>query len=274
MGREVRNHDKFSKTISDIKLDEIWMDAQKFKIKQKQNEWFTFLNEICKLGDPVDIIIEIGSYDGGSTVSLSHITKELITIDMAVTPRFDEFGYPEGSQVKGSAYIRQKCKFLMTQPNSHNVTTLEEVKQILNGRKVDVLFIDGDNTQQGVKQDFNLYSEFVKEGGLIGVHNILKSEFHTQHGCFIHDFWDEIKSKFDGVEIIDDFAIEKTNDEWGGIGIIKVTKELLETVEASNNQPTIDNNSFIQPGANTNTVVQSNGGSMLDNASYMGGINY
>ena len=257
MGREVKNYENFSKTIPQVKLDEIWSDAQKFKIQQKQNEWFTFLNEICKLGDPVDIIIEIGSYDGGSTVSLSHVTKELITIDMVVTPRFDEFGYPEDSQVKGSAYIRQKCKFLMTQPNSHNVTTLEEVKQILNGRKADVLFIDGDNTYNGVKQDFNLYSGLVKEGGLIGIHNVLKSDFHTQHSCFIHDFWDEVKVKWNGVEIIDGFPIEKTDSEWGGIGLITVTKELVETLETIQNEPTIDSV-----------------GSMLDNSSYLGGINY
>ena len=59
------------------------------------------------------------------------------------------------------------------------------------------------------------------------------------------------------MEIIDDFAIEKTDDEWGGIGLIKVTNELLETLETTKNQPTIDSGSPI-----------------LDNSSYMGGINY
>ena len=268
IGRKVRNHDSFNKIIPQIKLNEIWVDAQKFKIQQKQNEWFTFLDEICKLSDPewifepVDIIIEIGSYDGGSTVALSHVTKELITIDLETTPRFDTFGYPEDSEIKGSAYIRQKCKFLMTQPNSHNVTTFEEVKQILNGRKVDVLFINGDNSYEGVKQDFNLYAELVKEGGLIGVHSIIRSNFHEQHNCFVHDFWDEIKVKYDGVEIVDDFPLENTNAEWGGIGLVKITNELLKTIETDKNQPTIDKGSSIL------------GSSILDNSSYRGGINY
>ena len=263
IGRKVRNYENFNKIIPEIKLNEIWSDAQKFKIQQKQNEWFTFLDEICKLSDPewifepVDIIIEIGSYDGGSTVALSHVTKELITIDLETTPRFDTFGYPEDSEIKGSAYIRQKCKFLMTQPNSHNVTTFEEVKQILNGRKVDVLFINGDNSYEGVKQDFNLYSELVKEGGLIGVHSIIRSNFHEQYNCFVHDFWDEIKVKYNGVEIVDDFPIENTDKEWGGIGIVKVTDEFIESIEIDRNQPTIDSGSPI-----------------LDNSSYMGGINY
>ena len=258
MGREVRNYEQFNNIIPDTDLlDVIWEDAEKFKIQQKQNEWFTFLNQIMNLDKPVKLILEIGCYDGGGTVSFSHLTEELITIDQEVVTRFDTYGYPEDSTIKGSEYIRQNCKFTYVSPDNHSIEVFNRVKQILNGRQLDVLFIDGDHSYQGVKQDFILYSELVRKGGIIGMHDILRSAVHEQAGCFVHDFWDEAKVKWAGVEIIDNFPIENTDKEWGGIGIVKVTDEFIESIETDRNQPTIDSGSPI-----------------LNNSSYMGGINY
>jgi len=257
IGRKVRNEENFGKRVSQVKLDEIWGEAQKFKIQQKQNEWFTFLNEIMKLDEPAKLILEIGCYDGGGTVSFSHLTEELITIDQGEVTRFDTFGYPEDSTIKGSEYIRQNCKFTYVSPDSHSVVAFNKVKEILNGRKLDVLFIDGDHSYTGAKQDFITYSELVREGGLIGMHDILRSSFHEQNSCFVHDFWDEIKLKGECTDIIDDFPIEKTNAEWGGIGLVKVTSGLLETLGINENQPTIES-----------------GGPISDNSSYLGGVNY
>ena len=207
---------------NDSRLDVIWKDADNFKIQQKQNEWFDFLKEIMNLDKPVKLILEIGCYDGGGTVSFSHLTEELISIDQAEVPRFDQFGYPPNSPIKGSDYIKQNCKFNYVSPDSHSLAVFNKVKEILNGRELDVLFIDGDHTYGGAKQDFVLYSDLVRKGGMIALHDVLQSEFHEQHGCFVHEFWDEVKPNYDYVEYIYDYPFGSGEcSEWGGIGIIK-----------------------------------------------------
>jgi predicted O-methyltransferase YrrM len=50
---------------------------------------------------------------------------------------------------------------------------LDVIKNILDDRKVDFLFIDGDHTYEGVTRDFEMYSPLVKRGGIIAIHDIV-----------------------------------------------------------------------------------------------------
>src|SRR5438093_3252112 len=67
-------------------------------------------------------------------------------------------GYP----VKDLACLRsyaqggQSLHFLRS--DSHNKAAREAVTQKLNGRKVDLLFIDRDHRYRGVKKDFTMYA--------------------------------------------------------------------------------------------------------------------
>jgi predicted O-methyltransferase YrrM len=79
---------------------------------------------------------------------------------------------------------------------------LKDVKNILKGKKVDFLFIDGDHTYKGVKRDFEMYSPLVKEGSIIAFHDIAVHPPET--GCEVSKFWNEIKEMYDYVEIIKD----------------------------------------------------------------------
>ena len=49
---------------------------------------------------------------------------------------------------------------------------LRAAAQKLGGAELDFLFIDGDHSYAGVKQDFEKYSGYVKRGGLIAFHDI------------------------------------------------------------------------------------------------------
>ncbi len=53
-------------------------------------------------------------------------------------------------------------------------------------KEIDVLFIDGDHTYEGVKKDFEKFEPFVKEGGLILMHDVT----HRHFG--VRDYWKEI----------------------------------------------------------------------------------
>jgi len=51
---------------------------------------------------------------------------------------------------------------------------------------IDVLFIDGDHSYEGVKTDYEKYEPLVKEGGLILIHDVTHRHFGVK------DFWKEI----------------------------------------------------------------------------------
>lgn len=197
-------------------MENFWEESLNFKIQQKKKEWIDFMSLITKNGK-LKTCLEIGCYDGGTTVFLSNFFERLITIDQPNPARFDEFKYTYNSDLYGTEYLKTKCDFNYVSGSSHELLTLEKVKLILGEEKLDVLFIDGDHSYNGVKLDYEMYSDLVKDGGIISFHDVHRSSFHETHGCFVHDFWDEIK-------------LQKTNNltfydsdlypEWGGIGVI------------------------------------------------------
>ena len=204
-------------------MENYWEESLSFKIQQKKNEWISFIKEISKNGK-LKNCLEIGCYDGCTTVFLSNFFENLITIDQQIQPRFDEFKYTHNnSNLFGSEYIKTKCNFNYISGSSHDKNTYDKVKNTLNGNKLDLLFIDGDHSYNGVKLDFNMYYDFVKDGGIIAFHDIHRSNFHENHGCYVHDFWDELIE--DGKNNIVFFDSD-ASDLWGGIGLIYKTKNI------------------------------------------------
>jgi cephalosporin hydroxylase len=172
------------------------------------------LLKILKKEEP-KFILEIGTAFGGTLFLFTRIASndaQIISIDL-----------PGGNF--GGGYIKTRMKLynefgmnnqkiFLIRKNSHKKETFEEVKEILSDSKLDFLFIDGDHTYEGIKRDFELYSPLVKKGGLIVLHDIVKCEIK---GCDVSIFWDEIKSKYKIIEIIED-----KNQNWAGLGLIKV----------------------------------------------------
>lgn len=89
-----------------------------------------------------------------------------------------------------------------------------KLKNILKGRKIDLLFIDGDHLYGGVKKDFEMYSPLVDNNGIIIFHDILPQKQENQ--CEVERYWNEIKEKHEYKEFIHSY-----NQEWGGIGVIR-----------------------------------------------------
>lgn len=96
--------------------------------------------------------------------------------------------------------------------DSHSEAIYQQVKGIIGDDKLDFLFIDGDHSHLGVKLDYHMYKEFVREGGWIGFHDIKSTEMHHEQGCYVDYFWNELTNE----------KIWFTSDsDWGGIGMIK-----------------------------------------------------
>ena len=97
---------------------------------------------------------------------------------------------------------------------SHKNSTLYQVKKLLDGKKLDFLFIDADHSYEGVKKDFEMYSPLVKTGGIIAFHDIVPPSSDITNT--VYKFWKQIKNQFDFEEIIDSI-----NQTAGGIGVLK-----------------------------------------------------
>lgn len=99
--------------------------------------------------------------------------------------------------------------------NSHDPITYSTVKDTLHERTkvhgIDLLFLDGDHSYQGVKQDFDNYRDLMSIGGVIALHDIADTPFMRSTGHGVHTFWKEI----DSPKI--EFCI---NADWGGIGVV------------------------------------------------------
>ena len=64
------------------------------------------------------------------------------------------------------------CEKHMLFADSHEEKTKQNILSLLNGRKIDFLFLDGDHTFDGVKNDYLMYAPLVKKDGIIGFHDI------------------------------------------------------------------------------------------------------
>ena len=101
--------------------------------------------------------------------------------------------------------------------DSHDHKTKLRVKQLLNRKQIDFLFIDGDHRYNGVKKDFEMYHPLVNENGIIAFHDIVIHYQDKTVGVF--KFWNEIKKKYNFEEIVEDW-----NQSECGIGILKKNK--------------------------------------------------
>jgi predicted O-methyltransferase YrrM len=163
-------------------------------------------------------IVEIGTAQGGTLYAWCKIAGSdaaIISIDLPGGPFGG--GYTLNDIKKFRKYKRKNQHIYFLRKDSHKQETKNKLAEILDGRKIDLLFIDGDHRYKGVKKDFQLYSPLVKQIGLIVFHDII---YHPKvPECKVNKFWNEIKRKYKNTAFID-----KQDDrgwgQWGGIGVI------------------------------------------------------
>ena len=154
------------------------------------------------------VMCEIGTFDGGTSLLFSKFLKTLdllLCIDLYVKNK---------QMLRLLAPAGQKLCFI--EMSSHSTSTVDAVTQLLNGRKIDALFIDGDHRYEGIKQDFECYRKFVRNGGLILLHDIVEDNGRGRAWAGgVPKLWQEVRSKFPHQEFICE------HDQSGfGIGVL------------------------------------------------------
>jgi cephalosporin hydroxylase len=162
------------------------------------------------------VTLEIGTANGGTLFLLCQVSQPEALI-LSVDLPYGKFG-GGGARARIpllKAFAKNKQDVHLIKANSHDFGTLRLVKKILGPRMVDLLFIDGDHTYDGVRQDYEMYAPLVRKGGMVAFHDIVE---HTQDmEVKVNKFWNEIKSSGEHVEIVNEWS-----QKWGGIGILYI----------------------------------------------------
>jgi hypothetical protein len=160
-------------------------------------------------------VLEIGTANGGTLFPFCRLATRdalLISVDLpggGFGPGYSAWRVPLYKS------FASPCQTLhLVRGDSHSDATFQTVTSLLNGRRVDLLFIDGDHTYEGVKCDFERYAPLVPAGGLIAFHDI--SAHPASTGCEVSRLWRELKVKYEYEEFIED-----PNQGWAGIGVIR-----------------------------------------------------
>jgi cephalosporin hydroxylase len=123
-------------------------------------------------------------------------------------------GYPEWKTKLYRSFCLPQQTMHLLRADSRAICTVEKVRSILGTTPVDFLFIDGNHTYEGVKRDFELYSPFVRRGGVIAFHDI--AVHPPEAHCEVHKFWNEARNQHSKE------FIENREQRWAGIGVYPV----------------------------------------------------
>ena len=156
-------------------------------------------------------VLEIGTLKGGTLYLWTKAASPNATIISIDLPG----SYPKRKISFYKSFGSASQKIYLLRADSHSETTLHRVERILRGRKVDFLFIDGDHSYEGVKNDFQMYAKLVKSGGIVAFHDIVPGP--SERVGNVSKFWDEIKQNFRYIEIVEDW-----NQDGYGIGVIYI----------------------------------------------------
>ena len=188
------------------------------RIKPIQSQWEIgeLFRRVCKKSPKT--VLEIGTCHGGTLYLWCQAAQPdalLISLDLPG----GQFGggYRECRSELYQEFKSTNQQMKLIRADSHSEAARNEVRDILEGRKVDFLFIDADHTYQGVKRDFELYSPLVAPGGIIAFHDVGANP--TDPCIEVPKFWNEIRPQFKNtVELLS----EVSGDRRIGIGVIEL----------------------------------------------------
>lgn len=163
-------------------------------------------------------ILEIGTASGGTFwlwCQLATQTGHIISLDLPLAKFNNNQRYNKGL-LKSYGKPSQLLSFI--KKNSHTDKAESKLKKILEPFALDLLFIDGDHTYEGVKEDYHRYSKYVRKDGLIILHDIVD---HPQvPDCQVNRFWNELKTGRQVYEFIDPEPDDRGWGAWGGLGVV------------------------------------------------------
>ena len=145
-----------------INFQQAWDIVTSLNLTPYQQQSFREINILWNIIQKLNPknIIEIGVAKGGSNklLELAAPNARMFLIDIL------------DSSAKLEKKLRSNIDYLFY--DSHKKETIDSIKKVLNGDNVDFLYIDGDHTYEGAKQDYEVFGELVQHG-IIAFHDIV-----------------------------------------------------------------------------------------------------
>lgn len=162
-------------------------------------------------------MLEIGTANGGSLFLFCRVLPpgaRIISVDLPGGPFGG--GYDLFRETLYRAFALPGQELHLIREDSHKRETRERVADILGGRPLDFLFVDGDHTFRGVQADFSMYGPLVHPQGLVAFHDIVVVPPHIERDVEVNVFWERVRRHYRFQEFIENPA-----QGWGGIGLIE-----------------------------------------------------
>jgi len=192
---------------------EVARSAVMYNAIQKERE----LTEALQYAKDKKVIVEIGSAAGGTVWAWCQVAAPDATIISIDLP--DGIGGGQHSHLaaqRAESFKKADQTVHMIRGDSHSERTKMRLLELLDGRKIDFLFIDGDHTYDGVRQDWEMYGELAD---VVGFHDVIRHTHPELQWSKVDVLWDEIDLP---KELIFDEGAHKGDEahHWGGIGIV------------------------------------------------------
>jgi predicted O-methyltransferase YrrM len=162
---------------------------------QVEDELASLLGDVKALNPAT--VLEIGTAQGGTLYLWTRLAREdalVVSVDLP-GGKFGG-GYSRLRIPIYRRFARARQALHLLRANSHDPSTLAKVKKLFGARPIDLLFIDGDHTYEGVKQDWEMYSPLVRSGGLVVFHDISGNYGDTE----VKKYWDSIRPAYNHKE--------------------------------------------------------------------------
>jgi hypothetical protein len=175
-----------------------------FRIGQIRDEIRDFL-EFMQSREP-RVVGEIGMQFGGNTFLFLQVLSKIelmVEVDL-------QLNYPAAAKLKYLSSPHTRMHFISG--NSHFSETLAKVSRCLAGRKLDLLFIDGDHSYIAFH---DIVPDYATRYG--------RPQANSFYAGDVYLLWQELKNKYPYFEFIND-----PNQNGFGIGVIVNTTDAIE----------------------------------------------
>jgi predicted O-methyltransferase YrrM len=150
------------------------------------------------------VVVEIGTARGGLLFLLSQLADPRATLVSIDYPGgFFGGGQSDAECELFASFGPRSQRFLFLRDRSFHLSTRDDLMQALGGRRIDLLFIDGDHSYAGVRWDFEAYGSLVRAGGLIALHDVCLGPKNAARGFDVESYFRALKRSFDTRTIVD-----------------------------------------------------------------------
>jgi predicted O-methyltransferase YrrM len=165
-------------------------------------------------------VLELGTARGGTFLALCRMSSDealIISVDLPFGRGGG--GYPKWKEPILRSFAKPLQTIELLRADSHLDQTVEQVRNLLGDRQFDLIFIDADHSYTGALRDFEMYSQLVRPGGLICMHDVVHNPASAE--IEVDRVWSEVA---DGM----DFQVIRDPSNFPGYGIGVIRKALIK----------------------------------------------